>query len=78
VGDKLKEEPKLPAHLSDYADVFEPQAFDKLPPHREWDHAIELIEGVNEKLDCKIYTFSHNEQVELDKFLEENLRTGRI
>ena len=37
-------ENRLPAEYRDYASVFEPQLADALPPHREFDHAIDLQE----------------------------------
>ena len=51
--------------------------FDELLPRRPWDHAIELLPG-DHKIDCKTYNLTSVEQKELDEFLEENLRTGRI
>jgi len=57
--------------------VFAKEDFDILPEHRKWDHVIELIPGAEPK-SSKVYLLSPLEQVELDAFLEENLRTGRI
>jgi len=57
--------------------VFTKEDFDILPEHRKWDHAIELIPGAEPK-SSKVYPLSPLEQAELDTFLEENLRTGRI
>jgi len=58
-------------------EVFDKKAFDKLPPRRPWDHAIELIPGATLK-DCKVYPLSVKEQKKLDCFLDEHLKTGRI
>ena len=69
---------ELPHYLCDYADAFEKKEFDKLPPPRPWDHAIKLIPGAEPRLSCKIYPLGRLEQEELDKFLDEQLRTGRI
>ena len=69
---------QVPDYLHDFADVFTKEDFDELPPHRPWDHAIELLPGTTERLDCKIYQLSVDEQTQLDEFLEENLSTGRI
>jgi hypothetical protein len=69
---------QIPSYLHEFRDVFDKKDFDELPPKRPWDHAIELIPGKELRLDCKIYPLSRTEQEELDKFLEENLRTGRI
>ena len=48
-------EEMVPAYLHDFHTVFEKKDFDELPPSRPWDHAIELIPGVEPRLDCKIY-----------------------
>jgi len=67
----------LPAYVTEFQSVFAKENFDILPEHRKWDHAIELIPGAEPKL-SKVYPLSPLEQEELDAFLEENLRTGRI
>jgi hypothetical protein len=76
--EKKKPTQSLPNYLSAFSSVFEEKEFDKLPPHCPWDHAIELQPGKEHKLNCKIYPLSREEQDELDKFLDEQLRTGRI
>jgi len=67
----------LPAYITEFQSVFAKEDFDILPEHRKWDHAIELIPGAKPK-SSKVYPLSPLEQEELDAFLEENLRTGRI
>ena len=57
--------------------MFAKEDFDILPEHCKWDHAIELTPGAEPK-SSKVYPLSPLEQAELDAFLEENLRTGRI
>jgi len=57
--------------------VFDKEMFNKLPPQRPWDHAIELIPGAMLK-DCKIYPLSPREQEKLNKFLDEHLKSGCI
>jgi len=68
----------VPEYLHDFPEVFTKQDFDELPPHCPWDHAIKLIPGTEERLDCKIYPLSLDEQKQLDEFLEEHLHTGCI
>ena len=68
----------VPEYLHDYEDVFTKHDFDELPPSRPWDHAIELLPGTEPRLDCEIYPLSVDEQEQLDKFIEEHLRTGQI
>jgi len=60
-----------------FESVFAKEDFDILPDHRQWDHAIELVPGLEPK-SSKVYPLSPVEQKELDSFLEENLCTGRI
>jgi len=60
-----------------FESIFAKKDFDILLEHRQWDHAIELIPG-SEPKSSKVYPLSPVEQKELDAFLEENLRTGRI
>ena len=54
--------------------MFAKEDFDILPEYCKWDHAIELIPGVEPK-SSKIYSLSLLEQTKLDTFLEENLCT---
>jgi len=61
----------------EFRSVFAKEDFDMLPEHCKWDHAIELTSGAEPK-SSKVYPLSPLEQAELDAFLEENLRTGRI
>lgn len=66
-----------PQIIRDFIDVFSEEAFDKLPEHRKWDHGIELKPG-SEPIRSRVYPMARNEAAELDKFIEENLRTGKI
>jgi hypothetical protein len=67
----------IPEKYWEFADVFQRTNFDSLPPHSEFDHAIELKDTFKPQK-SKIYSISPKEQIELDAFLEENLATGRI
>jgi len=67
----------LPAYVMEFQSMFAKKDFDILPEHRKWNHAIELIPRAEPK-SSKVYPLSPLEQAELDAFLEENLRTGRI
>ena len=67
----------VPEHYHEFKDVFAKENFDELPPKRPWDHVIELLPG-DHTIDCKTYNLSPDEQKELDAFLEENLKSGRI
>ena len=67
----------IPEQYHQFKDVFSKESFDQLPERKPWDHAIELKAG-SEPFRSKIYPLSPNEQKELDAFLEENLKSGRI
>jgi len=67
----------LPDCVKGFKSVFAKEDFDILPEHRQWDHAIELVPGLEPK-SLKVYPLSLVEQKELDSFLEENLCTRRI
>jgi len=75
---EARKKPFIPPDcIRGFESVFAKEDFDVLPEHRQWDHAIELILGAEPK-SSKVYPLSPVEQKELDSFLEENLRTGRI
>jgi len=67
----------IPDYVKIFRQVFSEEGFAKLPNHKPWDHAIELVLGAQPK-GCKVYPISVTEQSELDRFLTENLETGRI
>jgi hypothetical protein len=67
----------VPTSLHTYADVFSETAFDTLPEHHKWDHAIELEREPSPGF-RKVYPMTLTEQTEMDAFLEEALATGHI
>ena len=67
----------VPPPYHDFRPTFAKESFDELPRRKVWDHAIELKTEYTPR-STKIYPLSPSEQVELDKFIEENLRSGRI
>ena len=67
----------VPDYVKMFSQVFSEEGFAKLPNRKPWDHAIELVPGAQPK-GCKVYPLSVTEQSELDRFLTENLETGRI
>ena len=75
LGDSFQN--SVPIHYHEFKKVFLKESFDELPVHRKWDHVIELIPGTKE-FSTKLYPMSPSEQAELDKFLDENLKSGRI
>ncbi len=67
----------VPSKYWEYSDIFTRTTFDSLPDHSEFDHTINLDDSFKPQRG-KIYPLSPKEQVELDKFLDENLSSGRI
>ena len=67
----------IPDHLREFSSVFSKESFDVLPDPKPWDHAIELVPGEKQS-GCKVYPLSPSKQKELDAFLQENLKSGRI
>jgi hypothetical protein len=67
----------MPTSLHTYADIFSETAFNSLPEHRKWDHAIELEPEPSSGF-CKVYPMTLTEQMEIDAFLEEALATRHI
>ena len=67
----------IPACYHEFPEVFEETVFNKLPEHRAWDHTIDFVEGVNLKeLQCPIYPLNKQEELEMNKFIDENLASG--
>jgi len=65
--------------FAEFADVFDEKTYQELPPHRKWDHKIDLVPDWESKAwKAHTYPLSYKEQQELDKFIEENLANGRI
>ncbi|SJL01318.1 uncharacterized protein ARMOST_04638 [Armillaria ostoyae] len=71
-------EEMVPPDYRSFRDLFSKENFDELPERKPWDHAIELVPNAKSTLDCKVYPLNRNEQEQLDKFLDENLESGRI
>ena len=71
----LKEQ--IPKTYHKYLKIFDENEADRFPESRPWDHKIELKEGFQPKL-FKSYNLTPEEQIELDKFLKENLEKGYI
>jgi hypothetical protein len=67
----------VPTSLHSYANVFSKMAFDSLPEHLIWDHAIELEREPSPGF-RKVYLMTLTEQTGMDAFLEKALATGRI
>lgn len=69
----------LPPEYHDLLDVFSKKASDELPPHRSYDHRIELEGDPQEHLkNAPLYHMSNEELAVVKKYLEENLGKGFI
>ena len=64
----------VPKDLHDFLDVFDEERAGRLPKSQPWDHKIEGFEPKS----FKNYNLTPAEQIELDKFLKENLDKGYI
>jgi hypothetical protein len=62
---------KIPEEYKEFSSVFNDEASQRVPPSREWDHAIDLKPGAPDALDCKVYPMTREEDRELEKFLDE-------
>jgi hypothetical protein len=67
----------IPTHLHDYLHVFNDISATCFPISRPWDHEIHLKPGFTPKSN-KLYCLSPKEELEMDKFLCENLGKGYI
>ena len=68
----------VPEPYREFAKVFSEQESERLPEHKPWDHTVDLKPDAPETLRSKVYPMPVNEQEELDRFLEENVRKGYI
>jgi hypothetical protein len=68
---------KLPKEYHEFLDVFSKKEADKLPPHRPYDHKIQLKEGAEPPFG-PMYDMSRGELLVLREYLEENLGKGFI
>jgi hypothetical protein len=73
----LSAEEIVPKDLHDFLDVFDEEKAGRFPESKAWDHKIDMKEGFEPK-SFKNYNLSPAEQIELDKFLKENLDKGYI
>ena len=67
----------VPWQYREYQTVFNRQYSDELPPHRSFDHAIDIDEG-KESPWGPIYALSEKELEVLRTYLDDMLRSGKI
>jgi Reverse transcriptase (RNA-dependent DNA polymerase) len=68
----LTPEQLVPREYHHYLDIFDEDKANRFPDTQPWDHKIEMKSGFEPK-SFKTYNLTPEEQVELDKFLKENL-----
>ena len=68
----LSLEEMIPKEFHEYLDVFDEQKANQFPISQPWDHWIKMKEGFELK-SFKNYSLTPQEQVEMEKFLTENL-----
>jgi hypothetical protein len=67
----------VPKHYHNFKDVFWEEEFQVLPEQQTWDHAIKLEEGFKPTRGLT-YSLNQKQEEEMNKFVDENLRSGRI
>jgi hypothetical protein len=73
----LTPEQLVPLEYYKYLDVFDKDKANQFPDTQPWDHKMEIKSGFKPK-SFKTYNLTPEEQIELDKFLKENLNKGYI
>ncbi|KAL0181745.1 hypothetical protein M9458_024151, partial [Cirrhinus mrigala] len=67
----------LPPVYAAYSEVFSKSKATRLPPHRPWDCAIDLLPNMSPPK-SKIYPLSHPETQAMETYIEEALASGYI
>lgn len=69
---------KLPEEFHDLKEAFDRSKANELPPHRPYDHKIEVEGGESQMPKSRVYHMSTHKLLETKKYLEENLKKGFI
>ena len=73
----LPVEKQIPEEFHKFLDIFSEEKAARFPEPQQWDHKIEMKDTFMPK-SFKTYNLTPQEQIELDKFLKENLEKGYI
>jgi hypothetical protein len=68
----------IPTEYRCYSKVFDKEASYRLPAHRPWDHAIDLIPNAPPWKCCSIYSLTPLEETALKEWLADSLKKGYI
>ena len=71
-------EQKVPKFLHKFKTVLNPKEAENLPPHRAYDHKIELTSDAFALPKSRVYSLSPKKLEALQKYLKENLKKGFI
>jgi hypothetical protein len=77
-AEEQQEIPEIPKEYQEFAQLFNDEAANWFPPSREWDHTIDLKPGAPDKLNCKVYPMTRDEDMVLERFLDEMVAKGYI
>src|ERR1700744_2589954 len=69
---------EIPEQYKKFAKVFSEEESQRFLPARIWDHAIDLVKGAPEALDCKVYPLNQEDDAALQGWLDEQLAKGYI
>jgi len=67
----------VPKPYQEFWDIFAKESCDELPDQKQWDHTIKLVPNAC-NFSTKVYPLALVKQKQLDKFLDENLKSQRI
>ena len=70
--------PEIPEEFQEYSNVFSEELFKKIPEHREYDCAIDLVEGAELPKPARAFPMSHTAEIELNKFLDGEIAAGKM
>ena len=70
-------EPVIPEWCNDFTDIFSEKTHDQLPPHRPYDHTIELCPDFTPKI-AKVCSLNPTEMEMCKSFVKEHLKRGQI
>ena len=68
---------RVPSEFHDYIDTWNPKLANELPPHREWDHGIDLTAGAKPPAK-KAYGLSRDQALVVKKYIDDMLGKGYI
>ena len=69
---------EVPQEYREFNRLFSEEASQRFPPSRVWDHAIDLVPGAPEAIECKIYPMTQAEDKALEDFIKEQHAKGYI